>query len=427
MSRRSVFEFKAEYYEIRRSATDACWSFTMAIDSDYPTPSMYEPLEMVIEDSGTEYCLLIGFSTKSTFITQDNRIYNELSGFSYGWYVQNAPILKADRLLKSTTSGTTIIIEDPLTYSDRLIFAAGTNPRGLIKGGMSASTPGWGTTVAYKQFESNYNSTLQSVIDDMGNYAGLLSYDRWKKIGSIWYPAYYHVSDADMDTLMDLPNPIIIENTSDSIRLNRMVKDASIDNDATKQYTRVYVDSVVDGTESGYYAVIPATWNVSTQGPERAYQDCFTLPPTLTAAEAQTKTNQRAQTLYNLLSAPTHVYDVEFLGRYDIQLFQRIQFVGFPKLPDDMMRIIDITHRKDYKGFQTSVRCAVDRQWSAARALGVILADNDWSKFATQIMDSIEKKQKSNYTGTAIAYGPRGTVIARTSSGALVYQATFNM
>lgn len=427
MSRNSVFEYKFEYIEIRRSATDACWTWTMVVDSDYPIPSVYEPLEMIIEDSGTEYCLLVGFATKHTHVTRDNRVYNEISGFSYGWYVQNAPILKADRLLKSTTSGTTIIIEDPLMYADRLLFRGGTNPHGLIKGGMSTSTPGWGTSVAYKQFESSYSSTLQGVIDDMGNYAGLLSYDRWKKVGSIWQPAYYLVSDSDIDTKMDLPNPIIITNDSDSIRLNRMVKDATSDNDATKQYNRVYVDAVVDGTEKGYYAVIPATWDITTQGPERAYQDCFTLPPTLTAANCQTKTNQRAQTLYNLLSAPTQTYDIQFLGRYDIQLFQRIQFSGFPKIPDDMMRIVDITHRKDYKGFQTSVRCAVDRQWSAARALGVILADNNWSKLANQIMAAIEKKQKTNYTGNAIAYGPKGTVIARTSSGALVYQATFNM
>lgn len=426
MSRKSIFEYKIEYIEIKRAATDACWSWTMVVDSDYPIPSVYDPLEMIIEDSGSEYCLLIGFATKITFVTQDNRVYNEVSGFSYGWYVQNKPILKADRLLKSTTSGTTIIIEDPLTYADRLLFASGTNPCGLIKGGMSASTPGWGTSVAYKQFESNYNSTLQGVIDDMGNYAGLLSYDRWKKVGSVWQPAYYLVADADIETKMDLPSPILITNDSDSIRLNRMVRDASIDNDATKRYNRVYVDSVVDGTETVYYAAIPATWNTVTQGPERAYQDCFTLTPTLTAAECQTMTTKRAQTLYNLLTSDTQVYDVDFLGRYDIQLFQRIQFSGFPNIPNDMMRIVEITHRKDYKGFTTSVRCAVDRQWSAARSLGVMLSDNDWAKLASSIMDAVEKKQKTNYTGTAVAYGPKGTVIARTSSGALIYQAAYN-
>ncbi len=425
--RRSIFDYIFEYFEVSKSITDACWQWTMVIDKDYEIPSRYEPHDMVFEDESGQYCILVGFATTVKDIVQDNRRKREVSGFSYGRYIQNRPIRPADRLLQSTISGNTIIIEDPIGYASRIIHGTD-NPCGLMKANWDTAVTGWGTSIPYEQFESNEHSRVQNVIDTINAKTSTILHERWKLVNGIFEPCTYLLNETNIDTRMDLPPKLVIENTPDGshIRLHRMVRDATMEDDATEHYNRIWMDGIIEGTTKRFSTFIPATWNPVTQGPERPYPDCVSLPPTMTDNEARNAVSSRAQMLYNLLTMPTQTYEVPFLWRYDLQLYQKIQFIGFDSIPSEEMRIVQIRFRKDYKGLFCYAKCAVDRQWSAARKLKLIL-QQDWSKLTSALITAVLRSVPMSSFGTVVNdKGPQGTGIIQTPSGALVYDSLFN-
>ena len=128
--------------QISRSITDSMWRFDIEIDKDYPCPRLWEPVEATLVENNKKYCVFIGFPISKQKVVRDGDEYTRLSGVSYGWYVANRPLRPSERTLQSTQSGSNIIIEDPITYLNRLFFTGG-NRLGLSKGYWDGSTTGW--------------------------------------------------------------------------------------------------------------------------------------------------------------------------------------------------------------------------------------------------------------------------------------------
>lgn len=417
MSRTNILDLYFDTCQISRSITDSMWRFDMEIDKDYPCPALWEPVEAVLEEDGNKHCLFVGFPISKQKVVKDGDEYTRLSGVSYGWYVANKPLRPADRLLQSTTSGTSVSFEDPLTYLDRLIFASNTNPCGLIKENWDSTTNNWGTsTLPGIQFEQNENSTIQSAIDEISAYTGLIHFDYWKLYDPDYYPVSYCVNESNLDTSLNLPDPLIIESSDDQIdaRTHRMIEDIQSTEEGDNWKNRVYVDAKIqDATDTYYSAVYPASWDIATNGLERPYQYCEELPPGTSASAATNWAMNRAKSIYSLLCTPTTTFEVPFWYKFDLQLFQKIQFLGFGNIPEDQMRITELRYDlDDDNGVVCSARCALDREWAAARKHALILK-LDSLALQESINKVVNKKIQTSFLAT----------ITGVTSGAAIYQS----
>lgn len=419
--RSSIFDYNFTRFSVSRSITDAMYRWEMEVAMDYPVPPTWSVVEAVMGND----CILVGFPETKQYGRSNDERHTTVSGYSYGWYPANRPIRPENRLLQSYISGSTIIVENPLTYLQRLIHGTD-NPCGLVKGGWDASIAGWGTaTLPYQQFESSDSSYVQNVIDDICEYSGMLYLDGWKKISGVWTPVTYLRSESALDTGFDLPAPIVITASADQtdIRNNRVMIESEAEINGSKWKNSVWVDGIIHGTLQGFSARKPASWDTAAMGAERPYQYCFQMPPTITAAQAQALVANKANHLYALLTIPAETYSVKFFDRSDIKLMQKIVFSGFaPKIPNGAMRVIEIRYDIDRAGgLVCTCSCAVERSWSAIRKLAISLKQ-DWVIMSDSIKRSIESKNRQVVYGTAVANGPAGTTIMQAPrSGALAY------
>ena len=425
MTRTSIFDYKFRQFKVRRSYTDAMWSWSMEVDKDYPVPPTFQPVQAVVSQDGVEQCILVGFPLTKSYIRDKSERGTRVTGYSYGWYVANRPLRPADRLLNTTTSGSTIIVEDPLLYASRLIHGSNLDNRcGLMKGGWDSSTLNWGTTsLPYQQFESTDSSYDQNAIDDINEYTGLFYLDDWKKVNGIWTPVSYYRNAANIDTGLNLPAAIEISASSSQfdIRNNRMMVDSEAEVNGDKWKNSVWVDGVVQDTLTGYTCCIPSSWEVATMGLERPYQYCFEIPSGTNAANAQALVTKRAESLFGLLTMPAETYNVKFFGRYDLKLMQKITFTGFNTIPSDPMRIIDMEYTIDSKGTVCSCNCMTERSWSSARKLALSLKQ-DWMAVSDTIKKGIESNTRKVVYGTITSYTNSGSAIMQAkTAGQLVY------
>ncbi|HWQ65154.1 MAG TPA: hypothetical protein VN429_12105 [Methanospirillum sp.] len=428
-------EFAGRELSISRSMTDAMWSWRLKIDKDRDYPKIWTDVGLIETVGNKNYCLLRGFSLKSGKTYEEDDEYRVIDGYSYGWFVANRPVLPSDRLMKSTVSGSTITTEDPIAYLDRLIFGDSSsqgNICGLQQGYWMSATPNWGTdSLPYQNFEQSDSAMVQSVIDDISEYTGLIHFDHWLPVGNTWVPVSYLMTQDQIDSHMNLPAKLVIENTHASIRNNQVVPPININEDGTKWKNRVMVTGTIQGTNNVYDYLYPTSWDLTTQGLERIYPYCFQMPATISTAAAQALVEARAKAIYSLLCTSTTTYEVKFWKRFDLQLYQQVQFTGFDNIPSDVMRITDIEYSwsADYGDSWSSpvctIKCAIDREWSAARKLALILKQDYWA-VADSLKRAIESSSKTTFLGTTVAYGPNGTAILKSASGAYVYAATPN-
>lgn len=431
--RRNLFDFKCEELKISRNITDTKWSFEMTIDKDYPHPDLWEPVHAIKEVDGTQNCLFIGFPTSKRKIIRDGDEFVQVSGCSYGWYLANRPLRPAERLLKTTVSGSDITVEDPITYAERQIFGSNTqtsytNPCGLVKGTWDTSTNNWGTsTLPSVQFEANESATIQTVIDDISDYTGLIHYDYWKKLGPDWTPVSYLLNESNIDTRMDLPAPLTITSSDEQIdaRTHNMLEDIQFTSEGEKWKNRIIVDAKIQGTDTYYTAILPETWDMAENGLERIYQCCEELPPKTKATAATNWAKNRATALYSLLCTPTTAFEVPFWYKYDLKLYQKIQFLGFPTIPEDVMRVSELSYRfNDTDGDLLSVQCSIDREWASARKLAFI-SKMDSMAFTESINKIIDKRIQTTFLAT-ITGVTSGSAIYQSVAGRAGYAATPN-
>ena len=95
-----------------------------------------------------------------------------------------------------------------------------------------------------------------------------------------------------------------------------------------------------------------------------------------------------------------------------MQLFQKIQFNGFSQIPQDMMRITELSYDFDPDGGAVcSARCTLDRDWAAARALALILKQDSLS-LADAIRKIVNKTTTTNYAGTVTGFSGGSAIVS---------------
>lgn len=428
-------EFAGRELSISRSMTDAMWTWRLKIDKDRDYPKIWTDVGLVETVGSKNYCLLRGFTLKSSPTYEEDDQYRIVDGYSYGWFVANRPILPSDRLMRSSVNGSVITTEDPILYLNRLIFGGGSTQANICRlqqGYWMPATPGWGTdSLPYQNIEQSDSAMVQSAIDEISEYTGLIHFDHWLPVGNDWIPVSFLMTQDLIDYKMNLPEMLVIENTHTSIRENQVVPPVNVIEDGTKWKNRVIVTGTIQGTNNVFQYLYPSSWDIASQGLERIYPYCFQMPATISTSAAQALVETRAKAIYSLLSTSTTMYEVKFWKRPDLQLYQRVQFTGFDGIPSDVMRITDIEYSwsaDDGDGWGTpmcTIKCAIDRQWAAARKLSLILKQDYWA-VADSLKRAVEQSSKTTFLGTTVGYGPNGTAILRSASGAYVYAATPN-
>ncbi len=81
----------------------------------------------------------------------------------------------------------------------------------------------------------------------------------------------------------------------------------------------------------------------------------------------------KTEKIFGLVGIPSTTYEYVFFDHWDLKYIQKKQFVGFPGIPEDELRIIEIQYSfTDRDGWICMVSCATDKNWSAAQKLGYV-------------------------------------------------------
>jgi len=202
----------------------------------------------------------------------------------------------------------------------------------------------WGTTLNTRVFDFDAKTTKATAIQQICDYCRYMFVVKWRLIaGSYYRPAGYFISENDIDTDLDLPAAVTI--TSPDSYLKGKI---SIVSKVTERYNKITVTgrdpagTVFTKTESS-----PGLLN----GDELPVE----FPENSGAWTTQTQVDARALELYNFYINPSTVWTATFQDRVDLDLLQKIKFIGYTTrgVTEDWMRITSVRYTIGKAGDKT--------------------------------------------------------------------------
>jgi hypothetical protein len=193
------------------------------------------------------------------------------------------------------------------------------------------------TDIPKKAFEWDAERTKEEAILEISEYCEFVFAvkPRENPSGPIPISSGYFVPADEVDTELDLPAMITI--TKD-VNDSELISIPMADNKYAEKINRVIVRGTDPLTENWYIAVKES--QEVTDKEERPIEFYYES----TDLFSQGLTNAKAEDLFDFYNHTPDVYKAVFEQRFDLQLYQKIKFVGFDKIPEEEMRITEIKY-----------------------------------------------------------------------------------
>ena len=334
-----IDNFKVTALNIGKSISDATWNCEISIDG-LTSPSYFKHLAVELPDHlSVSRTIFVGFIPHGTkdIVTAANK--SKVTAYDYSWYlsVQFVP----DSMLITDDEPSDIIY-------DFLGGLAWENTTGITP---YVLTPVSNWNSIQKTFMWDSKTTKLKAIQEICEYIGYIFLVKWNKVGTLYYPVAYFIPKADIDTYLNLPSAITFTSGStdkqivdgikiedNQIELINYVKVRGIDTETGSYFTTTVME------DSVYYDDTPAI--------EYYYES--------TDLNNQDLVDAKALELYNLLSTAAKTYTVTFLNRTDLELYQKLKFVGFSEIDSNWYRIISINFVNSATETLVTVKLASD-------------------------------------------------------------------
>jgi len=253
---------------------------------------------------------------------------------------------------------------------------------------------GWGTTIPYKMFTVDENTTVKQTIDQICDHCSHIFLVKAGpvEVGGDPVPCAYFVPYANIDDEeegLDLPGQLTIAYTDGLVEsvdaderadeyINEVVVIGMTIDEFTNQWVRGYACTagVLGDTE------FRITLNVKR-------------PEVADEAEA----DAIATDILALVTHPPTVYSFTVRGRPDIELYQKISLTGFDGIPDDTMRVISVEYVRELAGVYVNIQSVKDSNFTSQLAYKTLVQDRTTASknIATQ---AIKEKVPEVLTGT---------------------------
>jgi hypothetical protein len=204
---------------------------------------------------------------------------------------------------------------------------------------------------------------------------------KWIVVDGIATPAAYFVSEDDIDTDLDLPDPVTFTYPDPYL-----VGDIKPVAKGDERYNRI---TVIGRNNTGGVFFCTVESPSVTAGDELAIEKIENSGSWTTQAQV----DARAAELYGYYSATAYTYTAKLLDRMDLELLQKIRIVGYPGVSENWMRITRI--KKIVRATKNGVEKLVEIEftenvkWSALRRMYRYSSDDITNEIETIVDNRI--------------------------------------
>lgn len=251
-----------------------------------------------------------------------------ITGYDYGWYLTQRKVPEAYLHNTAATNPATVITG--LLGGDDWMTETGIEPYSI------QTVSEWGVTLNTKVWDFDRTTSRLQAIQRICDYCRYVFIVKWRDIGGgILNPCAYFCHEDDIDTYLDLPDPVTFTKPDPYVD-DKITWDVKGD----EKYNRVTVyGRKSDGTSLSYTA---ETADV-TNGDEIPVEFVESSGAFTTEAQVQA----RAEELLTYFSTAQKTYTVTLNQRTDLELLQKVTFSGWTEIPETSMRIISISYAVD--------------------------------------------------------------------------------
>jgi hypothetical protein len=222
----------------------------------------------------------------------------------------------------------------------------------------------WDGALPATEFLFTTTQTKLSAIEEIAEYCSFVFLIKWRDIGGgIYRPCAYFVPEEDIDEAapygLDLPAAVTIDISAAS---GATVVDINLDRKGEEKYNHVTVRCQSMAGGIWYESLVLSPGCISgDEIPIHYYEENKNIA-------TQADCDARALDIYNYYSNHVETWTVNLKKRSDLQLLQKIAFVGFGtdyQLPDANYRIISVAHEYSATTNDTKIQVVADADFTA--------------------------------------------------------------
>jgi len=320
---------RVEALSVRRNISEVLWRAEATINGIAPVShDVLRQVNIDIPDhTGALQRVFYGVAPNNLITQQPAKNKTKVTCYDYGWHLTQRVVPVTLRSIPAATP--------PEAAVAALLGGADWEKETGVQPYLMVPATAWGTTVTPRIMVFPRTTTRMAAIQA---YCELLDYcffvllrtgDDGRTI-----PSGYFIPEDQIDTVLDLPDPITITNPAPYLDGSP----ATIDQRGDEKYNRVIVEGM---TAAGLALIAVAETADVTAGEEIPLE----YPDARTDWDTQEKVDARAAELLEYFQNEGQAYRCTFVKRSDLRLFQKIKFVGWANIPEVWMRIVDIEYR----------------------------------------------------------------------------------
>ena len=396
----NIANFAVESWSCSKNVSDSIMGFSAEIDKQTIPPYwnyllLYMPgVDPASPPNEKDFCIFMGFIPGALFANEIANNKARIQGFDNGWYLANQYIPSDKTVTLEATNPAT-------TLKTLLGDAASMAVTGIdISNGNIIDITGW--AAMQKSFMWKFDTKKRKAIDEMCDYTGQIFQLKPLQVGSgpysgPYYPSGYFIPYSSIDdpsTGLDLPD-IAVFTAPDNYVVNINVEITEADKvnrvrvHGTNRETGIWKTKTEEHANVTAGEEIPRELIISNYVPE---------PPPADAAALQTAVDAKAAELYTLFhtNATTIKVTARLTRRGDLQLYQKVGFVGYSSIPaysapsTNAMRIVNISYTKNATDNFITIECIADKDLSNDLARRMALGADDISGQQDIIRDMMQ-------------------------------------
>jgi len=346
-----IADYKTESWTVAKGIQDALWVLSTRIDK-HDVPAFFEMIQATAQDhNDLTHTPFVGIIPATDYTLAAAADKAALTGYDYGWYLTVQYVPSDDRTTGEDTNPSD-------TITTLLGGTAWATVTGIEPYRINTVTD-W--TNIKKTFEFGDRCTRWKAIQEICDYCNFVFVVKWRDVSGTWRPCAYFVHEDDIDsntTGLDIPAAVTITDPD-----AHLMSGVSVKYSPEHQYNRVLANGYDATTDTHYYAT------AQTAGVSAGTE----IPIEYILADAslntQDLTDTKAQELLDFFQASAKVYVARFNRRMDLELYQKISFVGYNKIDTDPMRITRISYTRSAANDVTEIKFSKDQAIQQLRRL----------------------------------------------------------
>jgi len=323
-----IADYKTESWTITKGIQDALWVLSATIDK-HTVPAFFETIQATATDHlSNPHTPFVGIIPAADFVLATAADKATLKGYDHGWYLTVQYVPSDERTTEEDTNPSATIIS--LLGGTAWATTTGIEPYRIN------TVANW--TNIKKAFEFGDRCTRWKAIQEICDYCNFVFVVKWQDVSGTWIPCAYFVHEDDIDSStvgLDIPAAVTITDPDPY-----MLSGVTIQDSPEHRYNRVMTTGYDVAADTYFYATAETqeVTNTTAIPIEYVYADA--------ALNTQSKTDLKAQELLDFFQDSAKVYRARFTQRMDFELYQKLYFVGYNKIEQDVMRITKITYSR---------------------------------------------------------------------------------